>query len=58
MIPHRLMQVAYEDDNDERYEVIYVNTREKDSLKHIMDNPASKDSVGNLAGMTAPVDGF
>lgn len=55
--PHRLMRVFYEGDDD-RFEVIYVNTREKDSLKHLMNNPASKDSVGSLAGLTAPVDGF
>ncbi|WP_309045107.1 hypothetical protein [Marinobacter sediminicola] len=56
--PHRLIQVTYEDDNDDRYEVIYVNTRENNSLTHIMDNPTSESSAGGLGWMTAPVDGF
>jgi hypothetical protein len=55
--PHRLMQVTYEGDEDS-FEVVYVNTREKNSLKHLMNNPASDSEVGALAGMTAPVDGF
>lgn len=55
--PHRLMRVTYEGD-DKSYEIIYVNTREKDSLKHLMDSPASDGDVGSLAGLTAPVDGF
>lgn len=53
--PNRLIRVVY---NDERYEVLYANTREKDSLKHLMASPASEDSVGSLAGQTAPVNGF
>lgn len=53
--PHRLVRVAYADDS---FEVLYVNTREKNSLQHLMPQTAKEDVVGNLAGLTAPVNGF
>lgn len=34
--PHRLLQVVH---GEKSHEVIYVNTRERNSLKHLMDTP-------------------
>ena len=49
--PHQLLQVGYEDDS---YEVVYVNTREAGSLKHLMAAPVSQ---ANAASRTRPVYG-
>ncbi|HEX5677531.1 MAG TPA: hypothetical protein VFX91_06145 [Alcanivorax sp.] len=51
--PHQLMQVQYEGEDD-RYEVIYVNTLEADSLTHLMPEPV--DAV-NAGALTRPVYG-
>ncbi len=49
--PHQLMQVEHA---GERYEVIYVNTLEADSLRHLMSEPAD---ATNAATLTRPVYG-
>ncbi|GGX40997.1 hypothetical protein [Saccharospirillum salsuginis] len=49
--PHQLLRVGYEDDS---YEVVYVNTEEADSLKHLMAAPSSQ---ANAAAWTRPVYG-
>jgi hypothetical protein len=51
--PHQLMQVQYEG-ADDSYEVIYVNTLEADSLKHLMSEPVDAANAGTL---TRPVYG-
>ncbi len=50
--PHRLLQVV---NSENSHEVIYVNTRERDSLKHLMDAPSLG---GNYSQYTRPVDLF
>lgn len=55
--PHRLLRVMYGSSVDYEIEVVYVNTRQKNSLKHLMSQKAD-DDVDSLAGVTAPVNGF
>lgn len=56
--PHRLARVTYDDGGEESYEVVYVDVSNSDSLKHLMDSPATDADVGGLAGLTAPINGF
>ena len=57
--PHRLLLVSYKDNQaNDSYEVVYVNTRQSNSLKHLMDEPASEDRSGSGHRVTRPVDGF
>lgn len=51
--PHQLMQIQYEG-ADDRYEVIYVNTLEADSLIHLMSEPVD---AANAGALTRPVYG-
>lgn len=56
--PHRLARVTYKDGSDESFEVVYVDVGSSNSLKHLMTNPVSDDDVGNLSGLTRPINGF
>ncbi len=49
--PHQLLQVSYEDDSAE---VVYVNTHQANSLKHLMAEPSSQPGAG---AQTRPVYG-
>jgi hypothetical protein len=49
--PHQLMQVEHAGD---RYEIIYVNTLEADSLRSLMSEPSDATNAGTL---TRPVYG-
>ncbi len=50
--PHRLLQVVH---GEKSHEVIYVNTRARDSLKHLMDAPTQG---GDYSQYTRPIELF
>lgn len=50
--PHRLLQLVHEDDSAE---VLYVDTRSKGSLKHLMETPATRWDRPYYIGET-PID--
>src|SRR5690625_813762 len=57
--PHRLLRSTYKNAAAaESYEVVYVNTRHKNSLKHLLNEAANEDTSGSGAGVTRPVNGF
>lgn len=46
--PHQLMRVQYEGESDDSYEVVYVNTLEAGSLRHLMSEPTDATNAGSL----------